>query len=292
MERELWCILYRIVYGLGESFGNWRYSTSDILVVYMWAVVHDRPTVWASDPTNWPDDLRPDDLPSQPTLSRRLRRPDCVLLMTALEQHLIGVLGLGKRLVRSIDGKGLGVSKISKDPDAGYGRGAGGMQKGYKLHAIWADGPMPVAWGIAPMNTSERKMARGLIESQPGGGYLLGDQQYDANYLYDAAEVEGFQLIAKKTSSRGKGGLGHRRQAPGRLRSIAVLQTTFGRQLYQQRRAIEASFGTLVTFGGGLACLPAWVRRFHRVRHWVQAKLIIAGARSLITKHQRTPAVA
>jgi hypothetical protein len=212
--------------------------------------------------------------------------------MTAVEQQLLTALALGHRLVRSIDGKGLGVSLVSKDPDAGYGRGAGGAQKGYKLHAIWADGPMPIAWGLSPMNTSEKHMARGLIQSQPDGGYLLGDSQYDVNYLYDAAEVEGFQFVAKKTPSRGKGGLGHRRQAPGRLRSIALLQTPFGRDLYKQRRAIEASFGTLVSFGGGLACLPAWVRRFHRVRHWVQAKLLIAGARTLARKEQTEIAVA
>lgn len=292
MERELWVVLYRITNQLGDSLGGWLYSTTDILTVYFWAVVHDRPTVWATKSENWPDDLRPKCLPSQSMMSRRLRMPACVLLMTEVEQHLIVLLGLGKRLVRAIDGKALGVSRVSTDPDAAYGRGAGGMQNGYKLHAIWADGPMPLAWGIAPMNTSEKKMARRLIESQPGGGYLLGDAQYDANYLYDGAEAEGFQLVAKKTPSRGKGGLGHRPHAAGRLRSIALLKTTFGRQLYKQRRAIEASFGTLVSFGGGLASLPAWVRRFHRVRHWVQAKLIIAGLRTLVQKNQTELALA
>jgi hypothetical protein len=292
MERELWRVLYRMTYQLGEAWGDWRYSTADILVVYLWAVVHDRPTVWAAQPENWPPDVRPAYLPSQGTLSRRLRTTACVLLMTAVEQHLITRLALGNRLVHSVDGKALGVSLVSKDPESGYGRGAGGKQKGYKLHAIWADGPMPIAWGVSPMNTSEKRMARGLIESLPGGGYLLGDTQYDVNYLYDAAEAEGFQFVAKKTPNRGKGGLGHRRQAPGRLRSIALLQTPFGRELYKLRRAIEASFGTLVSFGGGLACLPPWVRRFHRVRHWIQAKLIIAGARTLVTKKQMMKALA
>lgn len=284
MERELWKLLYHLTHQLGVRYGSWRYSTGDILVVYFWAVVNDRPTDWASRPESWPADLLPTDLPSQPTLSRRLRSPSCVLLMTDIEQHLIAVLALGGELVRSLDGKALSVSLVSKDPDAGYGRGAGGMQKGYKLHAIWAGGPMPIAWGLSPMNTSEKKMAKSLLPDQPGGGYLLADSHYDVNYLYEGAEAEGFQLVAQKVASRGKGGLGHRRQAPGRLRSIALLQTTFGRELYKQRRAIEASFGTLVSFGGGLTCLPAWVRRFHRVRHWVQAKLIIAGARKLLIK--------
>ena len=164
----------------------------------------------------------------------------------------------------------------------GYGRGAGGFQKGYKLHAIWGRGPMPTAWALAPMNVSEKSMALQLIPSLPGGGYLLGDQQYDANYLYDLAEKEGFQLLAKKTSSRGRGGLGHRRQSPGRLRSIELLKTPFGREVYKKRNAIERSFGTMTCFGGGLGPLPSWVRRFTRVRNWVQTKILITGTRWLI----------
>ncbi len=74
MERELWKILYRLTYKLGKHRGGWLYSTADILVVCFWAVLHDRPTCWAADWRNWPDDLRRFRLPSQRILSRRLRR--------------------------------------------------------------------------------------------------------------------------------------------------------------------------------------------------------------------------
>jgi hypothetical protein len=183
MERELWKVLYLLTRKLDNPWGGWRYSTSEVLAVYFWAVVHDRPTSWAANSREWPDDLRPLWLPPQSTLSRRLRQPRTVELMTAVEQHLLAMLALGHCLVKRIDAKALAVSKVSKDPDAGYGRGAGGMQKGYKLHAVWSRGPMPLAWGMAPMNTGEKTMARGLIASLPGGGYLLGDTQYDANDL-------------------------------------------------------------------------------------------------------------
>lgn len=287
MERELWKVLYLLARQLDTPWGWWRYSTADVLAVYFWAVVHDRPTSWAADPKHWPEDLRPAMMPPQSTLSRRLRRPLTVDLMTQIEQHLITILALRGRLVQRIDGKALAVSNVSKDPDAGYGRGAGGKQKGYKLHAVWTAGPMPIAWGLAPMNVSEKHIARGLVSSLPRGGYLLGDPQYDANPLYDLAEAAGFQLVTQKTPSRGKGGLGHRRQAAGRLRSMELLKTPFGRALYNQRRAIESRFGTLTCTGGGLGPLPAWVRRFHRVRHWVQAKIITAGVRWLIS-HEPT----
>jgi hypothetical protein len=281
MERELWRLLYLLVRKFDSGWGGWRYSTADILGAYFWAVVHDRPTSWAADLRQWPDDLRPKRLPPQSTLSRRLRRPQIVELMTTVEQHLSALLSLATYFVKMIDGKPLPVSAVSKDPDTGYGRGAGANQKGYKLHAIWSGGPMPIAWALTTMNVSEKVIARHLIATLPGGGYLLGDSQYDVNYLYDRAAESGHQLVAKKTSDRGRGGLGHRRQSPGRLRSIELQNTSFGRALFNQRNAIESRFGTLTSTGGGLGPLPAWVRRFTRVRNWVQAKIIAAGARWL-----------
>ena len=133
------------------------------------------------------------------------------------------------------------------------------------------------------MNSSEKTVARRMMESLPGGGYLLADSQYDANYLYDDAEKAGFQLVAKKTPGRGRGGLGHRRNSPSRLRSIELLMTPFGADLYRQRNAIERQFGVLVSTGGILGPLPAWVRRFHRVRHWVQANFVLNALRWIKT---------
>ncbi len=288
MERELWEAMYMLARELDNPWGNWRYSIADVLAVYFWSVVHDRPTSWAADPENWPDELRPVLIPTQSTLSRRLRRAETTTLMTTVEQHLLTLIAVRNCLVYVVDGKALAVSGVSKDPDAGYGRGAGGFQKGYKLHAVWGQGPMPVAWALAPMNVSEKTLARQLIPTLQGGGYLLGDTHYDANVLYDLAAKQGFQLLARKTKSRGRGGLGHRRQSPGRLRSMELLQTAFGHSVFNQRNAIERQFGTLTSFGGGLAPLPAWVRRFHRVRNWVQAKLLAAGTRWLIMNKPQT----
>lgn len=292
MERELWQILYHVARQLDNPWGEWRYSTADVLAAYFWAVANDRPTGWAVDPKHWPDDLRPAALPPQSTLSRRLRRPRAVELMTAVEEHLLALIATSSCLVQIIDGKALAVSGVSKDPDAGYGRGAGGYQKGYKFHAVWAAGLMPIAWGLAPMNVSEKTMARHLIPTLSGSGYLLADSQYDANPLYDLAAESGYQLVAKKTKDRGRGGLGHRRQSAGRLRSIELLASVFGGALWNQRNAIERYFGAWVSFGGGLGSLPAWVRRFSRVRNWVQTKILLAGARSLLLREKHMLALA
>jgi hypothetical protein len=203
--------------------------------------------------------------------------------MTAVEQQLVVLIGLGKHWIHILDAKPLAISPISHDRDAAWGRGARGMQKGYKLHAVWSGGPLFTTWTLAPMNSSEKVVARRMMESLLGGGYLLADSQYDANYLYDDADKAGFQLVARKTPGRGRNGLGHRRNSPSRLRSIELLTTQFGAQLYRERGAIERMFGVLASTGGILGPLPAWVRRFNRVRHWVQAKLILNALRWIKT---------
>lgn len=279
MERELWMLLYRVVKELDTPFGSWRYSSGDIVVVYLWAVVHDRPTCWATIKTNWPNDLRPKHFPSQSIVSRRLRRESVQQLMTAVEETWLAVTGVAFWWLKVIDGKPLWVSNVSKDKDAGYGRGAGGKHKGYKLYAVWGVGPLPIAWGFAPINVSEKTMARLLIPDLPGEGYLLGDAEYDVNALYDLAHEAGYQLLSPKRRSRG---LAHQRHSPYRLRSIDLLKQPFGKSLFRYRRQIERDFGGLTSFGGGLTCLPSWVRRFPRVRNWLQAKLLINAARWLL----------
>jgi hypothetical protein len=218
-----------------------------------------------------------------------MRHADAQQLMTEIEQAWLAVAGVSSLLIRMIDGKPLGVSGVSKDADAAYGRGAGGMQKGYKFYTVWATGPLPLAWGLAAMNVSEKRMARQLIPSLPGGGYLLGDPEYDCNALYELAHAVGHQLLAPKRQKQH--GLGHRPQSPYRLRSIELMKQKFGKKLYRFRRQIERDYGNLVSFGGGLACLPPWARRFTRVRNWVHAKLLINAAR-WFRNHPEVPALA
>lgn len=277
MERELWLLLYEMASRLDKQWGRWKYSTAEIVVIYFWCVLHDRPMSWGIQRANWPEDLCPAWLPTQSTFCRRMRRPETLRLLLEIEQTWLALVGTSRLLIRMIDGKPLSVSGVSKDADAGYGRGAGGMQKGYKFYAVWATGPLPLTWALAPMNYSERTMARRLIPSLPGSGYLLGDAEYDCNHLYELAHAADHQLLARKRQKHR--GLGHRRQSPHRLRSIELLKGTFGKMLYRFRHQIERDFGNLVSFGGGLACLPAWVRRFPRVRNWIHAKLLINAAR-------------
>jgi hypothetical protein len=288
MERELWPLLYRHLREAAKGFSQKyvRYQPWVLVAVFLWAALHDRPVCWACDQRNWGETrLRPPQLPSPATLSRRIDRTGVGLFWRALEQRLRG--DGHPALVAFLDGKPLTVSGVSKDPDARYGRGAGTMAKGYKLHAVWSNRVVPEVWEVTPLNTSEKEVARQLIPQLSGGGYLLGDGNYDASDLYDLAYEHGWQLVAKP--ARGNAGAGHHYQSPHRLRALEMLQGDYGRGVYALRGDIERSFGNAGSFGGGLQPLPSWVRGRDRVRTWVWAKLLINATRILRNKHLRQP---
>lgn len=284
MERELWLVLYHMALRC-DKLTPARYRPAVIVGVYAWAVLHDRPVSWACRPQNWPVDLLEERrlrLPSQSTMSRRLRRAETERVLDEASRLLVEAWALC--WTKIVDAKPLPIGGYSKDPDARWGRAVKGFAKGYKFFAIWGAGPMPVVWGLAAMNKSEPVMARHMIPLLDGGGYLLGDSQYDSNRLYPLAAERGYQLVAPRKKPRG--GLGHRPHAPQRLRALELLQTPFGKALLNHRDHIERNFGWLTSCAAGLAPLPAWVRRFHRVRLWIYVKLIINALRRSPTAMQ------
>jgi hypothetical protein len=205
-------------------------------------------------------------------MSRRLATTQVQGLLTEMETRLTASERGGLFLV--VDGKPMLVGSHSKDPDACWGHVRRGWAKGYKLHAVYGPARLPLCWEVTALNTAESCVAERLIPALGrGGGYILGDSSYDSNHLHDTALACGRQLVAKR--KRPNAGLGHRRHSPGRLRSIELLHSNFGRSLFAERDTIERKFGWLTNHAAGLAPLPNWVRRLPRVRLWTQAKLIV-----------------
>jgi DDE family transposase len=282
MERELWPLLYRLLCDVAKDFHQ-KYVHHQpwvLVAVFLWAALHDRPICWACQRRHWSTTtLRPGGrLPSPSVLSRRIDSAGVALFWHALEQR-IRQQGT-PALVAFVDGKPLLVGGNSKDPDARFGRAAGHVGKGYKLHTIWTTRAVPEAWEVTPLNANEKAVADALIPQLTYGGYLLGDGNYDASHVYDTAYRQGYQLVAPCRQAENPG-CGKHYQSPHRLRSIALLGGDFGKALYRARTSIERSFGNASCFGGGLAPLPAWVRGQERVRTWVWAKLLINGVRIL-----------
>jgi transposase len=286
MERELWAELSAAISVVDAPFfdnPDYVYSTASIIRVYLWAVLHDRPTSWATAARNWDRATRPPQLPNQSTLSRRLRCRESQDFLHALQEKLRHLPQAG-RCFKRLDGKPLSVAPHSTDRQAGWGRGAGQKAKGYKLHALWAGQAMPEAFRVASLQASEQEMARRMLRDLEGGGYVVADKNYDTNSLFDQAAAADHQLLCPRRYGPDKG-LGHHRHSPCRLRCKDLLEgptsrlTGWGPALLKQRRQIERDFGNLASFGGGLYTLPPWVRGHRRVHQYVWAKLLINAAR-------------
>jgi hypothetical protein len=204
-------------------------------------------------------------------MSRRLRSAGVQLMLGRAERTL---LEQGQScLCRFIDGKPLPVSGHSEAQGVGYGRATSGMAKGYKFHGVFDPGQGFVAWRIKPMNINESKVSHEIIRELRPGGYLVGDNQFDQNPVYDTAGERSIQLVAPRRKN--VKGIGHARQSPHRLRAIDLISRPFGQALLRARRSIETVYAQLTGLGFGLGPLPNWVRTRTRVENWVRAKLII-----------------
>jgi len=282
MEGELFCALYDIVQQEAKLRSRAKgvcFSDVVIVLIFFWAVLHDRPICWACRRINWTREWAWLSLPSTATMSRRLKTLSCLMLIAAL-YHRLQAREESLCCCRRIDSKPLVVGGFSKDRDARRGYATGGLARGYKLSVAWGHRVVPDTLIVAALNVSDQQCAIKLIDhlaEQNATGYLLADATHDTNPTHQHAADKGFQLLAprKKPGT----GLGHSGHSPARLRSIELLEGPgpFGGEIYSLRAPIERSFGRLCSFGGGLQPLPSWVRRPRRVARWVIAKLIISG---------------
>ena len=260
------------------------HSDSTILLLALWAALHNKPISWATIARNWPGDLRPRPpapgiraLPSQSCMSRRLRFDESVLELLMAWQT-----ALRRQLpdwdVKLIDGRGLVIGGCSKDRDAGFGYTAGTKAKGYKLHwIIDAFSGAVDGWVLTAMNLHEADAAQCLIPHlAPHTRYVLLDSNYDHNKLYEQAGVEqnGVQWMAMPR--RSAKGVGHHQHSDWRLAVQPWLRSKQGRRTMKRARVmIEQVNGRVGCSEVGLNHLPYHARRLHRVTLWVALKIII-----------------
>ncbi len=283
MEHQLWKAIVAVLttFDQPRKRREHDFTDHDIIAIFYWSVIHDRPQCWACQPQHWPIHLRRRPLPCPGTLSRRLRCPRVVALLRQLERRIIAPPEPG--LFWMIDGKPLVIGGCSKDRQAGYGRAANSMAKGYKIHAVMAPDGAVAAWRLAPMNVDERVMARRLLREADIQGYVVGDSNYDSNPLHAVCDQrDGLYLVTRRRKGPGHG-LGRHKHSAGRLHSVLLTENpfpAFAEGLLQDRSDIERRLGQLVNWAGGLTCLPAWVRSHRRVHRWVQAKLVLTALKS------------
>lgn len=278
MERELFALIVGVA---SELAGRHRrpprasYTDLEIFAVLIWAALHDRPISWAVQRRHWPLCEHRRRLPTSSTMSRRLRAPSLTALIGAVIPRL-HVRGPGRRTLL-LDGRPLPIARHSADKDAGSGRVAGGLGRGYKLHQIADLLGNCRGFRVESLRVSEQAAACELLGSLRRGeaARLLADANYDSNKLYDLAGSKGVQMLAARRY-RHAAGIGHRRHSPHRLRALEMMRSD--PDVLACRRRIEGVFGTQGNVVGGLGALPNHVRGLRRVRLWVASKLAIDAA--------------
>lgn len=243
-----------------------QFTDHEIVRVYLWAALHERPICWACRPGSWPG--RPRRLPTPSTMCRRMRTLSVMVLLRRLTPRRHA----GKLVC--LDGKPLVVSRYSKDRQAERGYAVGGTGLGYKLHVACDRQGRVLALDVRPLDEAECVVARRLVSRAAGAGtVVLADASYDSNPLHAVAAWQGATLLAPRRKP-GRG-LGHQPHEPGRRRSIALLEGDDAkrRQVARLRTVVERVFGWLTGLGGGH--LPPWIRTLPRVRRWILAKLAI-----------------
>ena len=282
MSSQVWKTVYHAIRMVNRSVPREgrrpTYPDTLIVAMYLWSVWHDRPLCWAADRANYTSLFRPRLLPSRSQFCRRIRTRRCQAILRGVQKRLADVdMGDAPRIAL-LDGRGFRVHVHSTDPDARTGYASGGFARGYRLHALAKENGRFVGIRVTAMNVSEKRVARELIDEHRPVGFLLADQGYESGPLYDYARQRGVILMTPLFKNAGGG---HRRQSQARM-FAKKLWDYGGEALYKRRDAIERFFGQLSAFGGGLAPLPAWVRRLERVERWVTAKVIIYHARLLV----------
>lgn len=282
MSSQIWKTVYRTIRMVNRSVARSgrrpTYPDTLIVAMYVWAVWHDRPLCWAADRANYTSLFRPRRMPSRSQFCRRIKSQRCQVIFRGVCQRLANVEVSDGSRVTLMDGRGFRVHSHSTDPDATIGYASGGFGRGYKLHALAKENGRFVGFRVTPMNVSEKRVARELIDVHRPVGFLLADQGYESGDLYDYADARGVILMTPLFKNAGGG---HRRQSRSRLFAKKLWELG-GQVLYQRRDAIERYFGQLSAFGGGLSPLPSWVRRLERVERWITAKVIIYHARLLV----------
>lgn len=276
MDGELLRWLYhRLLHGVtARRSRRCVYSDGLIALAGLFAAGHNRSVRWASDRRNWPVWFKPR-LPSYSQLRRRLLHKNVATLLRQVNDELAA--GLGRSGVLSVDGKALTVAMHSRDPDATIGRVRGGFGRGYALHVV-RDGKTSVILtaAVCGLRRGEATVARRLIRrASLNDAVLRADANYDSVRLYRDVATRGGRLIAVRRK-RGRGISHSHPQHPDRLAAIATLeQSPDGHATHLRERSdVERGFADLGQCVG-LFALPPFVRRLHRVRRWVRAKLLL-----------------
>jgi hypothetical protein len=276
MEGLLWNILRKLLAAVHDGCPRGIYSERDILMVWLWAILFDRPLCWACQAEHWPAQFRPRRLPHPSTLSRRLKSAATSQEIQRLHQATVAHFKIEKMAI--IDGKPLIVSDVSQDPEATNGRGTRGMARGYKMHCVISPSGVVEAFEVQPLNVNERVPARRLLGQLPAGvRRALADGNYDSGPLHSSLKPHRVKLYTPIINN-----YAGPRSHPRRRVLQRLMNHPLGQKLRHFRDHIERCLARMGNIGFGLKGLPNWVRRLTRVTNWISGKILLYHAYLLL----------
>ncbi len=285
MDRDIWIVLEcaaRIVARrLPTPQRRWVFSDRQIILMWLWAVMHDRPLCWACRRENCRGWFRPRQLPSVSQFCKRLATPRFEHARRLLHE-LLTQRGHAE-LLQFIDGKALVVHEYSGDPEARTGIAGGRFARGYKLHARVTQRGFIAQYTVLSLNASETRTAELLLNRLNPGTLILADAAYDSAPLYAAVAARGATLLTRLKGQHMRRAGSRKCPRPARRPALKAWSEhpALCEQIMHLRDGVERTFALMGNFGGGLGPLPAWVRRLSRVRRWVDGKIAIHHARLL-----------
>lgn len=282
MDTKIWKLICRAIRSADRRIPHTgrrpKYTDQQVVKMYLWSVGHDRPLCWACDRGHYTTIYRPKQLPSISQFCRRVKTSRIQQLLEAVASYFLQ--HHAPAAVAFFDGKPLVVSEYSKDPDAKTGYADGRMRRGYKLHGFVTEDGWITKFAIHSLNVGEPNTARSLLDAISPGTLVLADGNYDSGPLYQAIAGRQSMLLTRlRSAARAERQM--RYMCPARRAAVILWEnyTDACERTMKIRDKVERIFGALTCFGGGLAPLPAWVRRLPRVRRWVAAKIVIYHAR-------------
>jgi hypothetical protein len=280
MEGHAWRIVCELLPASQTNDGRVKCDLRTVLMILLWSALNDRPRCWALRSETWRFRTRPEQFISEGQLSRRARQK---IVQRALDRILVQ---LGTILDANIskpsslafaDGSPVLVGGASTDPDAKSGRAVKGFGRGYKIHLVYGENGELHGHRITSLNANEGRQLKEMSAELPSHiKRIFADGSYDSGTVHRKLCDCSIRLVAPV-----KNGRVGRRQDPFRLASLKYLNSPRGKHHFKKRGAIERFFGALKSLTFGLQGLPSWVRRLHRVKRWITAKLIFFQANRL-----------
>ena len=121
MDSHTWKVIYQCIRRADRSIPRFgrraRYSDGQIVAMYVWSVMHDRPLCWACNRENYTSRYRPRRLPSVSQFCKRIKTDRCDAILQFIHEALSEIESFTE--LSFIDGRASGIILADGAYDSG-----------------------------------------------------------------------------------------------------------------------------------------------------------------------------